>query len=82
MALLLEPKDWKLIKSRVEKGYLLALPTETVYGLAGNAYSRIAVEKIFKLKKRPTFLLTFFYKFEINEANASISSGDAARQLV
>jgi len=30
-----------------------ALPTETVYGLAGNAYSNIAINNIYKLKKRP-----------------------------
>tara|TARA_Y200000002_G_scaffold317092_1_gene275619 strand:- start:249 stop:515 length:267 start_codon:yes stop_codon:yes gene_type:complete len=30
-----------------------ALPTETVYGLAGNAYSEKAIHKIYKLKKRP-----------------------------
>ena len=32
---------------------LIALPTETVYGLAGNAYSKKAVSKIFKIKGRP-----------------------------
>tara|TARA_Y100001958_G_scaffold157185_1_gene151611 strand:+ start:849 stop:1712 length:864 start_codon:yes stop_codon:yes gene_type:complete len=31
----------------------VGLPTETVYGLAGNAYSKLAVKKIFKFKKRP-----------------------------
>ena len=31
----------------------MAVPTETVYGLAGNAYSNLSVKKIFKLKKRP-----------------------------
>tara|TARA_Y100001958_G_C21109671_1_gene457036 strand:- start:70 stop:1002 length:933 start_codon:yes stop_codon:yes gene_type:complete len=31
----------------------IAIPTETVYGLAGNAYSDRACKKIFKLKKRP-----------------------------
>ena len=30
----------------------IAIPTETVYGLAGNAYSDKATSKIFKLKKR------------------------------
>jgi len=29
------------------------VPTETVYGLAGNAYSNSAVKKIFRLKNRP-----------------------------
>ena len=42
----------KTIKS-LKQGNLVGLPTETVYGLAGNAYSGKAVKKIFKLKKRP-----------------------------
>jgi L-threonylcarbamoyladenylate synthase len=33
---------------------LVVIPTETVYGLAANATSDIAVEKIFKLKGRPS----------------------------
>lgn len=33
---------------------LVAIPTETVYGLAGNALSEIAVKKIFALKNRPS----------------------------
>ncbi len=37
----------------LNKGSLVSLPTETVYGLAANAYSKKAVKKIFKLKKRP-----------------------------
>ena len=32
---------------------IVGLPTETVYGLAGNAYSIRAVRKIFRLKSRP-----------------------------
>ncbi len=34
---------------------LIGLPTETVYGLAGNAYSEIALKKIFTLKNRPFY---------------------------
>ena len=34
---------------------IIAIPTETVYGLAGNAYSPEAVQKIFDLKKRPFY---------------------------
>ncbi len=34
---------------------IIGLPTETVYGLAGNAYSESAVKKIFLLKKRPLY---------------------------
>ena len=33
---------------------VVGMPTETVYGLAGNAYSQVAVNKIFEAKGRPT----------------------------
>ena len=35
-------------------GDIIALPTETVYGLAANIYLDSALEKVFKLKKRPS----------------------------
>jgi L-threonylcarbamoyladenylate synthase len=34
---------------------VVAIPTETVYGLAGNAFSDVALKKIFTLKNRPFF---------------------------
>ena len=40
----------KVIKI-LKKNGIIGLPTETVYGLAGNAYSNIAIKKIFKVKK-------------------------------
>ena len=43
----------KKAKKYLDKGSCVGVPTETVYGLAGNAYSDLAVKKIFKLKKRP-----------------------------
>ena len=46
----------KTVKS-LKQGNIVGLPTETVYGLAGNAYSKKAVKKIFKLKKRPKKIL-------------------------
>lgn len=36
-------------------GEVVALPTETVYGLAGNAFDPQAVAKIFSAKERPSF---------------------------
>ena len=43
----------KKAKKYLDKNNCVGIPTETVYGLAGNAYSDIAVKKIFSLKKRP-----------------------------
>lgn len=37
------------------KGELVAIPTETVYGLAANIYDESALKKIFALKKRPLY---------------------------
>ena len=43
----------KKAKKFLDKYDCVAVPTETVYGLAGNAYSDSACNKIFRLKKRP-----------------------------
>jgi L-threonylcarbamoyladenylate synthase len=37
------------------KGDLVAIPTETVYGLAGNGLNQSSLQEIFKVKNRPTF---------------------------
>lgn len=42
-------------KSLLEQGELVAIPTETVYGLAGNALNKEAITKIFQVKNRPSF---------------------------
>ena len=42
-------------KSLLEQGELVAIPTETVYGLAGNGLNPIAVAKIYAAKNRPQF---------------------------
>lgn len=39
----------------LKQGKLVAIPTETVYGLAGNAFNEQAVLKIFETKNRPQF---------------------------
>ena len=43
----------KKAKKYLNNNNCIAVPTETVYGLAANAYSDNAVKRIFKLKKRP-----------------------------
>ena len=42
-------------KNLLDQGELVAIPTETVYGLAGNARNESAVARIFEVKKRPFF---------------------------
>lgn len=48
-------KDIDKAGELLRKGELVAIPTETVYGLAGNGYLPVAVSKIFQVKQRPQF---------------------------
>lgn len=45
--------ELQIAKLYLENEDVVAIPTETVYGLAANIYSEKAVEKIYQLKKRP-----------------------------
>ncbi|GAB3270940.1 L-threonylcarbamoyladenylate synthase [Larkinella harenae] len=47
--------DIQQAKAFLEQGDVVGLPTETVYGLAGNALNPDAVLKIFRVKNRPSF---------------------------
>ncbi|WP_316945220.1 L-threonylcarbamoyladenylate synthase [Flavobacterium sp. ACAM 123] len=49
----------------LNKNEIVAIPTETVYGLAGNAFSDKAIKKIFELKKRP-FLQSTYRSYQIS----------------
>lgn len=39
----------------LQQGEIVALPTETVYGLAADAFNPVAVAKVFAAKERPSF---------------------------
>lgn len=47
--------DIELAKTLLLQGELVAIPTETVYGLAANAFDGNAVAKIYTIKNRPQF---------------------------
>ena len=51
-----KPTNNNLTKAKiiVDNGGVVAVPTETVYGLAANAYNNKAIQKIYSLKKRPS----------------------------
>ena len=50
----------------LNQGSAVGLPTETVYGLAGNAYSKNSINRIYKLKKRPKLnpLIVHYYDYK------------------
>jgi L-threonylcarbamoyladenylate synthase len=66
----------------LRKGNLVALPTETVYGLAANALNPMAVAKIFEAKERPRFdpLIVHLPNREWLEKIVDVAAGD--RELI
>ncbi len=48
------PKNLAFLARRLKAGEIVAVPTETVYGLAGDATSSAACRRIFAAKGRPT----------------------------
>lgn len=46
-------KDIETAAALLENNKVIAIPTETVYGLAGNALNPSVVNKIYEIKKRP-----------------------------
>ena len=54
-------------------GEVVALPTETVYGLAANALDARAIEKIFKIKGRPAHNPIIAHVADINMAKQCVA---------
>jgi len=75
-------KDINKAKHLLENGQLVAIPTETVYGLAANALNAQAVTEIFKAKQRPEFDPLIIHVPSLEKA-AEYASGipDQARLL-
>lgn len=64
------------------KGKLVAIPTETVYGLAANAFDAAAVAKIFEAKQRPKFDPLIVHIANIQQVNAlALSFPERAKKL-
>ena len=57
----------KKAKKYLDNKHCVAVPTETVYGLAANAYCDTPVKRIFKLKKRPMNNPLIVHYYDINE---------------
>lgn len=62
--------DLILAKKLLTEGKLVAIPTETVYGLAANALDETAVAGIFSAKNRPTFDPLILHVASIEQAQS------------
>jgi L-threonylcarbamoyladenylate synthase len=65
----------------LRKGEVIGVPTETVYGLAGNALVESSVRKIFEVKGRPLIDPLIVHFHSIKEAEAHVVFNQLARDL-
>ena len=56
----------------LKKGNVVGLPTETVYGLAGNAYMSESINKIYKFKNRPKRNPLIIHYFDYKDADKDV----------
>lgn len=74
--------DVQQAKEFLEQGDVIGIPTETVYGLAGNALNPDAVLKIFKVKNRPSFDPLIVHTDSVAKAENFVTSiPEKARRL-
>src|SRR5438105_719402 len=66
----------------LREGRLVAFPTETVYGLGGDATSEAAVARIFAAKGRPRFNPLIVHVPGLDEAEAVVRFDVRARSAV
>jgi L-threonylcarbamoyladenylate synthase len=65
----------------IRDGRLVAFPTETVYGLGGDATNERAVAAIFEAKGRPSFNPLIAHVLDATAAKAFVAWGDTAERL-
>ena len=80
---LLVPDDQGLAEASalLARGELVAMPTETVYGLAGDARDGRAVARIYEAKGRPSFNPLIVHLPDLGAAERIAVLDDAARDL-
>lgn len=66
-------KDIQKAISLLENEELVSIPTETVYGLAGNIFSEKAIKSIFETKKRPFFNPLIVHISSVDELETIVS---------
>ena len=83
MTLLLSPNDAGIAQAAelLRRGELVAFPTETVYGLGGDARSDLAIAGIYAAKGRPSFNPLIVHLPDLAAAEAIADIGPRARSL-
>ena len=68
--------EWKIVEQVLKKDGIAVIPTDTLYGIVGSAFSKKAVERIYKLKgrdeKKPCIVLISSFS-DLRKFNISLS---------
>jgi len=75
------PRNIALLARALITGDVVAVPTETVYGLAGDALNEQSVEKIFRAKGRPTNDPLIVHIHSLAQLDALAERNDAVEKL-
>ena len=76
-------RDIEKAKALLEAGELVAIPTETVYGLAANGFSESSIAKIYAAKNRPQFNPLILHVANFEQAEKLVSEiPDACKRLM
>lgn len=73
-----DPSGYDAAAGLLHEGALVAFPTETVYGLGGDAHNDMAVARIFEAKGRPQFNPLIVHVNSIEAARAYVDWPDMA----
>ncbi len=73
--MIFSPSSINLLRATeaLKNNQLIGLPTETVYGLAGNALSDVAIQRIFALKGRPATNPLIVHIADFNQIDSLIA---------
>lgn len=76
-------KDLDQAKALLELGELVAIPTETVYGLAANGLNVAAIARIYEAKNRPQFNPLILHVANLDQAERLVKEmPDACKRLM
>lgn len=77
----MDPNALDIAATLLQEGQLVAIPTETVYGLAANATDSAAVARIYATKQRPQFNPLIVHVSGLEQAEQIAEFSETARAL-
>ncbi len=75
-------KDIKQVVSILKKGGIIAYPTDTIYGMGCDLLNKSSIEKIYQIKKMPTYKQLSFICSDIKEISVYAHLSNTAYRII